>query len=203
MRPIIKAPEGLLLEYADGRKPITALIEIQKILNRFGTGLWPINLQNTPQELKHLLKNTVLSDAESDKIQKYFQLSKEDLVKTITDAGRKPHLLEGEHTSFLFITKENEDYSRYDRLHVNVSADGLGVDEVMQMISGSGYILTQSSEQHETIKLQIDCPTEEQGWLLTYSGCIPHIGSVTSAVVGTKLLVQVLGPKQWELRYTD
>ena len=198
----IKSSTGVLLDYVDGRPLISSLIEVQNALKRFGTGLWPIDLRNTPNNIKQRLNNSVLSAEEAQQIQHYFQLQTSELVKTIMAAGRQPHVIAGSTSSMLFVAKENEDYSHYDRLHVNESNDGVAVDEIMQMISGSAYILTQHMHG-ETIKLQLDCPNDDQGWLLTYSGSIPHMGSVTSATVGTKILVQVLGPQQWELRYID
>ena len=39
--------------------------------------------------------------------------------------------------------EEGADYSRFDRFHVNVAEDGTAVDEVMQILSGSGVRILQ------------------------------------------------------------
>ncbi len=45
-------------------------------------------------------------------------------------------------------------------------------------------------------------PTDpESGWIVTYGGGRPHIGSLSKASAGTKLLVQVIGPPLWTMRH--
>ncbi|MGL5741654.1 MAG: hypothetical protein ACRCXC_03425 [Legionella sp.] len=162
----IQLQQGLLLEYSAFQQPITSLIHAQELLKKFGTWLWPIDLLHVANEIKLLLKRAEISAAESDEIQKYFALTKEELIKTITDAWRKPHLMHGFLTTNLFVVKANQDYSCYDRFHVNTSADGVGVDEIMQMISGVSYVLKQQLDNNESIKLRLDCPVEgDYGWL--------------------------------------
>ena len=55
------------------------------------------------------------------------------------------------------------------------------------------------------VTLTLECPGGEQnsGWLITYDGARPHIGSLSSARPGTKALVQVIGPPKWRIRYVD
>jgi hypothetical protein len=94
------------------------------------------------------------------------------------------------------------DYSRFDRFHVNAGPDGSGVDEVFQMLSGSGFVIHQRFEGGNVLTLSLACPDEGWGWLGTYSGGRPHIGSISSATVGSKLLVQDFGAPEWTLTYT-
>ena len=37
----------------------------------------------------------------------------------------------------------------------------------------------------------------------TYCGVRPHIGSLSSATLGSKLLVQAFGAPEWTLTYTE
>ncbi len=39
------------------------------------------------------------------------------------------------------------------------------------------------------------------GWMITYNGNNPHVGSLTNSSVGTKLIVQIIGPKEWAMNY--
>ena len=91
---------------------------------------------------------------------------------------------------------------RFDRFHTNPSGDGPGVDEVMQVLSGGGFRVLQPPEE-AAFTLHIDCVADEYGWLLTYDGGYPHIGSLSSGRLGTKLLVQAIGPARWEMSYEE
>ena len=95
------------------------------------------------------------------------------------------------------------DFSRFDRFHVNTADDGTGVDEILQMVSGRGFVSRHLLINGEVLTLHLGCNRDDAGWLLTYDGGLPHIGSLTRAEPGTKLMVQVIGPAQWQMRYLD
>ena len=82
------------------------------------------------------------------------------------------------------------------------AADGTGVDEILQLLSG-GKIRVLLQIKHEglvTFSLAADNST---GWIVTYDGGHPHIGSLTGGTPGTKLLAQVIGPAEWIVRYQE
>jgi len=54
-----------------------------------------------------------------------------------------------------------------------------------------------------TLTLRLGRPDERCGWLGTYSGGRPHIGSLNSATLGSKLLVAAFGASEWTLTYTE
>ncbi len=86
---------------------------------------------------------------------------------------------------------------------MSVASVGTGVDEVFQMLPGSGFVIHQRLDDQATLTVRLSCSRAEQGWLGTYSGTRPHIGSVSSAALGSKFLVQVMGAGQWTLLYVD
>ena len=49
----------------------------------------------------------------------------------------------------------------------------------------------------------VDCVDDQHGWLITYDGGRPHIGSLTQAQPGTKLVVQAIGPPTWGSHYVS
>ena len=71
------------------------------------------------------------------------------------------------------------------------------------MLSGGGLVIHYRKPDEEVLTLHLDCPDQYQGWLLTYNGGAPHIGSLSRAQHGTKALVQVIGPKEWEMKHLD
>jgi hypothetical protein len=169
-------------------------------------------LSNEPDEIRKLLREPTLTKDESDRLLNHFLLSRERLLEIITGASREPHVPGGGALTTrvlpykynypqLFVVEEGIDYSRFDRFHVNIAGVGTAVDEVAQILSGSGFVNHHSSPNGEILSLHVDCPGEDAGWILTYDGGYLHIGSISGAQPGTKALVQVIGPETWVMRY--
>ena len=53
------------------------------------------------------------------------------------------------------------------------------------------------------VTLEIDCFDDRSGWIITYDGAYQHIGSISGAQEGTKVLMQVVGPSQWDMKYEE
>lgn len=204
--------KGIRLEFSDGRPSLTSLAEINRAFEEIGSRVWPLDLRNEPDEIRKLLRQPTLTKDESDQLLNHFLFSRERLLEIITVAGRQPHVPGGGALTTLvlpynykypqlFVVEEGIDYSRFDRFHVNISKDGTAVDEVAQILSGSGFVNHHRSPNGEILSLYVDCPGEDSGWILTYDGGYPHIGSFSGAQPGTKALVQVIGPETWEMRY--
>lgn len=73
----------------------------------------------------------------------------------------------------------------------------------MQLLAGAGFRLLQHLPGEGEFTVTVDGDADGHGWLLTYDGGRPHIGSLTQAQPGTKLLVQAIGPTQFEVTYVD
>ncbi len=201
------------LEYSDDRRPLTYLPDINTALAGVGAGIWPVDLSGAPDEIRTLLARAVLSDEEAQRVLDHFLLSRERLLEIFVAAGRKPNVAGGgelttsvSNQSYtypqLWVVRDGVDYTRFDRFHVNVSTDGIGVDEVLQMLSGKGVAIRLLKPDKLALTLTLDCPADDIGWLITYDGGRPHIGSLSSATTGTKLVVQAIGPSEWALEYT-
>ena len=204
---------GLRLERGDG----SVLIEIGAVntaLAPFGARVWPLDLRDVVHDIRSLLGRPTLDAADAERIKRALLLSREDLLEKLAEAGRSPHVpgggaLETEVANYgyaypqLFVVEGGADYSRFDRFHVNVADDGTAVDEVMQVLSGSGVRIFQRLPGEEAVTLTLDCPSTGQGWTVTYDGAVSHIGSMSSAAPGTKALMQVIGPARWTMRYDE
>lgn len=191
---------------------MTTLAEVNDALARFGSRVWPLDLRSAPIDVRRLLNQPTLTNAEAERVRTQFLLSRGRLLDIIADAGRTPQVPGGgEMTTFvsnhgysypqLFVVQEGVDYSRFDRFHVNSTDDGTGVDEVMQILSGGGVRLLQHLPDEGVVTLHMDCAAEDGGWIVTYDGAYPHIGSISGARPGTKVLMQVIGPARWVMRY--
>jgi hypothetical protein len=206
--------EGIRLEFSDNRSSLTDVAEINAVLGKIGAGAWPIDLSGAPDDIQRLLRKPALTESEAEQVRTHFLLPRERLLEIITAAGRQPNVPGGgELNTFesshgyaypqVWIMQGNEDFSRFDRFHVNVSEDGTAVDEVAQLLWGSGLVIRHHLPGGVILTMRLDCPGELSGWLITHDGGKPHIGTFSQAAPGTKCLVQVIGPAQWAMRYED
>jgi hypothetical protein len=206
--------KGIHLEFSDGRPFLTDVVEINAALAEIGAGVWPLDLGDIPDDMERLLRQPSLKETEAQRVRTHFLLPRERLLEIIAAAGRQPNVPGGgELTSSvsnqgysypqLWILQGDEDISRFDHFHVNVSENGIGVDEVAQLLWGGGLVMHYRLPTSIILTLRLDCPRELAGWLETHNGGKPHIGSFSQATPGTKCLVQVIGPAHWIMRYED
>jgi hypothetical protein len=206
--------KGIRLEFSDGRPFLTDVAEINTALTEIGAGVWPLDLSGAPGNIQRLLRQPALTEAEAEQVRTHFLLPGKRLLEIIAAAGRQPHVPGGgELTTFvssygysypqLWTLQGDEDFSRFDRFHVNVSEDGIGVDEVAQLLWGGGLVMHYRLPTAIILTLRLDCPSELSGWLFTHDGGTPHIGAFSQSSPGTKCLAQVIGPPRWIMRYVD
>jgi hypothetical protein len=196
---------GLRLEFSDGGRLRGTLDNVNSVLTTVGASVSALNLEETPADVRRLLEKPSLSADENARVRDQFVLPRERLLQIIAEAGRQPHVAGGGELNTyvashdytypqLYVASEAADYSRFDRFHVNTADDGTGTDEVLQLLWGAGF------------RVMLPIPTGgflNAGWLVTYDGAGPHIGSLSHAQAGTKLLVQLIGPPKWRIRYLD
>lgn len=207
-------PTGLRLEIEDAGVSWTVVEEIQEELRRIGVGVWPLRLDEVPDDIRGSLGAVSLTQAETTRVRDHFLLSPEQVLELIAASGRTPNvagggafettvLNQGYSYPQLWVVEEGVDYTRFDRFHVNVSDDGIGVDEVLQMVSGEGVIVRVRQPDGTIYNLRLDCLSDDACWIFSYDAGQHHIGSLSSATPGTKLVVQAVGPSDWSLQYVD
>jgi hypothetical protein len=202
--------QGLSLEFSDRRVVPDTLDGINNELLKIGAGVWPLDLADQPEVVRALLAKSSLDETETERIKEHFLLPRDQLLQIVTRAGRTPQVAGGGAlTTFvtnqgygypqLYQVRKGIDYNRFDRFHVNMGPGGSGVDEVFQMLSGGGFVIHQKLDDGDILTLTLGCPDQGHGWLGTYSGVRPHVGSLSSG----RLLVQAFGAKEWRMNYTD
>jgi hypothetical protein len=205
---------GLRLEIEGTGTYWTAVDEVQAELRQIGIGVWPLPLNEAPEDVRRLLTQDNLTDEETARLRDHFLLSREQLLELVADSGRTPNVPGGGALETnvanqaygypqLWVVQGDVDYTRFDVLHVNTSDDGVGVDEVLQMVSGEGVIVRTRLSNGTIYNLRLDCPSNDACWIFSYDAGRDHIGSLSSATPGTKLVVQAFGPREWSLRYTE
>src|SRR5262245_60007979 len=204
---------GLRLDVSGSPAVVSGLSDVNRELAVAKSKVWPLDLRSTPAGIRRLLDGPVLEAAETSRVMDHFLLPRERLLEVIAEAGRAPNVPGGGALSTqvdshgysypqLWLVQGGTDYTRFDRFHVNTADDGTGVDEVMQVLSGADIVIRHRLPYGKILTLQVDCPSDDAGWLVTYDGGRPHIGSLSSARAGTKVLVQAIGPPRWSVRYT-
>jgi hypothetical protein len=205
---------GIVLEVSGQRRSVTRLPAIQAALRELGVGIWPLDLSTVPESLRRLLREPSPTGEQKKRLLDHFLLPRERLLETIAEAGRQPHVpgggeltsrVESHGYSYpqLFVAEAGTDFSRFDRFHVNHSDAGVFVDEVGQMLCGAGFAAHYRRTDGVVFTLRLSCPSPDWGWLITHEGSLPHIGSFSAAAVGTKCVVQVIGPPVWSIHYLD
>lgn len=175
-----------------------------------GTGVWvaPLPLGGAPADIRALLAKPVLTAEENSRAKAHFLLSRDKCLEVIAAAGRTPQVSGGGSMDALcvsngvqypqlWVVEAESDFSEFYSFHVNQADDGTGTDEIGQLLAGrlmryrypvlGGVVLTMSCQA-------------DLGWLFTFSGIQPHGGILDETEAGSKILVQVLGPKQFESR---
>lgn len=205
---------GIRVCFSDDRAPLISAEEATAALSEIGAGIWPIDFRDAPSDVMELLSRSKLSDSEAARVREHFLFPRERLLRVVADAGRSPRVpgggaLETTVVSHgygypqLYVVEEGIDYTRFDRFHVNTTEDGTGVDEVLQLLWGSGLSIVQRLPGGIELTMEIGCPEPGRGWIVTYDGGLPHMGRLSTATLGTKALVQVFGPEEWSIRYDD
>jgi hypothetical protein len=205
---------GLSYEFENGPPAPTSLADIQTELKKIGIGVWPLPLDDAPDGIQGLLGQPSLTEEALVRLRSHFLLSRERLLQVIAESGRTPHVPgggaletsvvnEGYSYPQLWLVEPGTDYTRFDRFHVNVAEDGTGVDEVLQVLSGRGVVVRRRGPDGNAHTLRLDCPNDRTGWMVSYNGGEPHIGSLSGAAPGTKVVVQVIGPERWKLLYVE
>lgn len=206
-----EASHDLRLWLPDQKRAVTARDEINSALRDLGSAIWPLEVSSAPEDIREFLAAPSLDEVQSQHVADHFLLPRERLIELVGAAGRTPEIAGGGFLSTtdkthgivypqLYQVLEGIDYSRFDRFHMNRSRALTGVDEVMHVLCGRGIVLHQKIPGRGVLRLEIDCPPG-QGWTLTYDGNLPHIGSISGATLGAKILMQVFGPAEWEMHY--
>jgi hypothetical protein len=188
--------------------------EISAVLAEIGAGIWTLDFSGAPDDIYRLLKQNTLTETEAERLQTHYLLPRERLLETIASAGRQPNVPGGGELNtwvsthkisypHLWLKQGDEDFSRFERFHVNVSEDRTAVDEVTQTLWGRGLVIRHLLPGGVILTSLLECPCESAGWLMTHDGGKPHIGTFSQASPGTKCLVQAIGPAQWGMRYAD
>ncbi len=206
----------IALYYSDGSSPDFGMESINRRLQEIGVRVTRVPI---PAEAKPILKKSAhkaLSRDESKKLIRHFHLGRRELLDEIGAAGRKPAVRQGGHlqTSEVGVAPYPKVYDmqaldprsvvhlqrKFGRLHVNSSETGIGIDEVMTIVSGGPYTWFFGFDGDVVGKLRFTRIQDNgKAWRISYPGLVPH-GGYFDAADGL-VVAYAHGPRYFVMRY--
>src|SRR5262247_186972 len=101
--------ERVELQFPDGRPALTAAADVNTALAEVGAGVWRLDLTGARDDVRALLVQHTLTDAEMDLVRSHFLLPRERLLEIIAAAGRTPNVAGGGQLTTL-VTNEGYSY---------------------------------------------------------------------------------------------
>lgn len=208
----------LTLSFSDGRSDVEGLSAVNQYLLKVGVRVSTVPL---PEKAKPILKASTqraISKTESERLISLFSLHRGQLLDQIKMAGRKPEAHRGGFLSTSEVgvapypkvydmnamTTDIKHYlqKKFGKLHVNSSDAGVGIDEVMTIVSGGSWTWFFVLPNNVVAKLTLGyVGLDSQAWRISYPGLVPHGGYLDSDY--GLVVAYAHGPKNFVMRYEE
>jgi len=216
--PAPDAEGYIALHYSDGSAPSLGLEAVNARLRTIGVRVSEVPIPTAVRPLLLASRTRALKTEEASAVLGHFGLGRKELVQEILRAGRSPEMPRGGHlqTSEPGVAPYPKVYDmkaldlpttafiqrKFGRLHVNSSDAGVGIDEVMTIVSGGPYTWFFVFPQDVVGKLRFGRVGERGfAWRISYPGLVPH-GGFFDAPDGL-VVAHAHGPASFVMRYDD
>ena len=209
---------SIKLSYSDGKSTTVGLDSINKVLKSVGVRVHQVPL---PEEAKPILKvsqQRAINKEEAAKLISIFSLHRGDLLEEIEKAGREPAAHRGGYlsTSEVGVSPYPKVYDmkaltpevmaflqvKFGKLHVNSAENGIGIDEVMTIVSGGSWTWFFLLPDNVIGKLTLGhVGLDGSAWRISYPGLVPH-GAYLDPEHGL-VVAYAHGPKNFVMRYEE
>ena len=214
-----KETAGMLkLEYTDGREATFGVEEVNKVLRTVGVRVSTTALPKEALPILEASHTRATTEEEDAKLISAFELTREDLLAEIEAAGRKPTVENGGSlvTSEPDVAPYPKVYdmnkmdagtrawvqNRFGPLHINHSEDGVGIDEVMTVVSGGPWVWFFELPGNVTGKLTLGyVGLDGEAWRISYPGIRPH-GGFLDPEFGL-VVAYAHGPDQFTIHFDE
>ena len=183
----------LKLEYTDGREATVGLEAVNEVLRTVGVRVSTLALPEEALPILEISQTRALSAQETSQLMSHFELSRADLLAEIEAAGREPTVEHGGSLTthepgvspypkvydMKAMDAETRSWvlSKFSPLHINHTPDGVGIDEVMTLVSGGPWIWFFELPGDVIGKLTLGyVGLEANAWRISYPGIRPHGG---------------------------
>jgi hypothetical protein len=190
---LAQAKDIVKLQFSDGRSNVTGVGNVNAVLRSIGVHASTVSI---PEDAKPIIKASqtrAINEEEQHKLISIFSLHRGQLLEQIQLAGRNPVAPRGGYLT----TRESDTapypkvydmkaltpdvrkavLNRYGRLHVNTSDNGMGIDEVMTVVSGGPFTWMFMLPDGVLARLTVDrVSLQDQAIRLSYPGLGMHAG---------------------------
>ncbi len=210
--------DQLKLSYSDGRPDTIGVDPVNSVLRSVGVRVSQVPLPESARPILKTSHSRALNAEETAKLISLFSLHRGQLLDEISKAGRKPEA----HRGGFLSTSEggNAPYpkvydmrsmtpeavawvqDKFGRLHVNSADNGVGIDEVMTIVSGGPWIWFFALPNDVVCKLTLGhVRLDGQAWRISYPGLGPH-GAFLDPEYGL-VVAFAHGPQNFVIRYEE
>ena len=217
-RSVVDGEGFLALHFSDGTQSATGLEEVNARLREIGVRVSEVSIPADTKPILQASRKRAITPAESETLLRHFHLGRRELVDEIVRAGREPEMPRGGylHTSESGVPPYPKVYDmkaldmqtasylqeKFGRLHVNSSMAGVGIDEVMTIVSGGPYTWFFVFDGGVVGKLRFGTVSgTSKAWRISYPGLVPH-GGFFDADHGL-VIAFAHGPEHFIMRYDD
>lgn len=208
----------IALYYSDESEPSFGIDSVNESLMRVGVRVSEVEIPIDARPILEASVSRAVTESEANQLIEHFYLGRRELLGEIVSAGRAPEMHRGGylHTSeegvapypkvydMMALDHETEVFlqHKFGKLHVNSSEAGVGIDEVMTIVSGGPYTWFFVFEDGSVGKLRFGEILEGgKAWRISYPGLVPH-GGYFDAPNGL-VVAYAHGPKHFVMRYDD
>jgi hypothetical protein len=216
--PAVDAENFITLYFSDGSAPITGLEPVNAKLREIGVRVSQMPIPDAATPILRASQTRALTGPESAELLHHFRLGRRELLEEIAHAGRTPEMHRGGflQTSEQGVPPYPKVYDmrsmdeattkfvqrKFGRLHVNSSEAGVGIDEVMTIVSGGPYTWFFVFSDNTVGKLRFGVVgNNSPAWRISYPGLVPH-GGYFDAPHGL-VVAYAHGPESFVMRYED
>ncbi|AEG71833.1 hypothetical protein [Ralstonia solanacearum] len=216
--PLAQAKDIVKLQFSDGRDNVAGVENVNAVLHSIGVHASTLPI---PEEAKPILKASqtrAIRDEEQRKLISIFNLHRGQLLEQVQLAGRTPVAPRGGYLStteldtppypkvydMMALTPEVHKtvLNKYGRLHVNTSDNGMGIDEVMTVVSGGPFTWVFVMPDGVLARLTVDrVSLGDPAIRLSYPGLGMHAGYMDPKQ--GVIVAFAHGPKNFVMRYEE
>ncbi|MBY6059544.1 hypothetical protein [Leisingera daeponensis] len=208
----------LKLEYTDGREATIGVKEVNEVLRSIGVRVSTVPLKEEALPLLAASHTRSLTGEEASLLISHFELSREDLLAEIEAAGRQPTVENGgsltthepgiaPYPKVYDMNAMDADtrvwvHGKFSPLHVNHTEEGIGIDEVMTIVSGGPWVWFFELPEDVIGKLTLGyVGLDGQAWRISYPGIKPH-GGFLDPEYGL-VVAYAHGPEQFIMHFDE
>ncbi len=208
----------LILSYSDGKPATTGVGNVNAVLRTVGVRVSNVALPEAVSPILRVSQSRALNSEEAAQLLSAFSLHRGELLDQIEEAGREPEAHRG---GFLSTTEigvppypkvydmkamsaevKAQLQEKFAKLHVNSADNGVGIDEVMTIVSGGPWTWFFLLPDDVVGKLTLGhVGLDGPGWRISYPGLGPH-GGYLDVEYGL-VVAYAHGPENFVMRYVE